>query len=91
MHQATPSSAPVKFLTYSWLRPLGGSDPRRGCLEINNGIYELLVLDNGYQLVKPNGTAYDVDAEFHTCSCPDFGWRGRPCKHIRGLRKALAV
>jgi hypothetical protein len=44
----------------------------------------------GYRLEKIDGKdAYDVDADFQSCSCPDHVYRQRACKHLRGLRSAL--
>ena len=35
-----------------------------------------------YQVGKPDGVQYTVDTRDQTCTCPDFKFRGRPCKHI---------
>lgn len=52
----------------------------------------------GYRLEKPDGTVYDLPADLSGCDCPDAVYRRsqakepelRACKHVRGLRKALA-
>ena len=44
----------------------------------------------GYRLEKLDGPeAYDIDAGFASCTCPDHTYRQRACKHLRGLRSAL--
>lgn len=81
-----------------WVEPLGEYDTA-AVLSINGTPYTLYVneADNGsvlgYQLVKPDGTVYDVNAETWTCDCPDGTYRPhRPqgCKHAKALRAALA-
>jgi hypothetical protein len=44
----------------------------------------------GYRLERlDGGEAYDIDAGFTSCTCPDHVYRQRACKHLRGLRAAL--
>lgn len=39
--------------------------------------------DDLYQVVSESGRAYRVDLREPACTCPDFRYRERPCKHIR--------
>lgn len=68
-------------------------------LRINHRTYTLVRTDSGYRLVnRASGTAYDLDAEGRSCTCPSFVWDHCPvqaggdgrCKHIAALR-ALGV
>jgi hypothetical protein len=45
----------------------------------------------GYRLEKLGGAddAYDIDADFQSCTCRDHVYRQRCCKHLLGLRAAL--
>jgi hypothetical protein len=52
----------------------------------------LAVLE-GWRLIKPDGTAYDVARTEHgcTCDCPDYAWRRDGveedgCKHVVSLK-----
>lgn len=48
----------------------------------------------GYRLVKPDGTSYDVAADFTTCECKDFLTRTRAdrcCKHLKALKKLVEI
>jgi hypothetical protein len=48
----------------------------------------------GYSLTKPDGTVYDIPANFSSCDCPDSDFHPeRPggCKHRKVLRAALAA
>jgi hypothetical protein len=100
MATVTRSRKPVKPVcgTCRWLRRLGDNpvDPKSGALEINGKPYGVMLLEEegnpaGYRLVKPDGTAYDIDAQWWVCTCPDAVWRARMCKHALALRAALAA
>ncbi len=82
-----------------WVEPLGPNDSA-ALLEINGVPYVLCVLEDertsavlGYQMVKADGTRYEIDAATWECNCPDMTFRpDRPggCKHVKALRAALA-
>jgi hypothetical protein len=95
--------------TCRWLvQPGAGPCPHPGCLSITcrrpsdgSEVTETyLVAENrdgvalaGYRLTKPDGTAYDLPADFSACDCPDAVYAAeRPggCKHRKALAKALA-
>ncbi|HKI36596.1 MAG TPA: SWIM zinc finger family protein [Gemmataceae bacterium] len=87
------STKPVKPVSgvCRWARRIGegGIDPQSGVLVINGQPYGVLVMAGGYRLVKPDGTAYDVNGQTWECDCPDATYRGRQCKHSKALRAAL--
>ncbi len=66
-------------------------------LEINGQTYTVSAHKDadgrilGYRLEKGD-KSYDVclDGPYPSCECPDFLYRSRQCKHIGGLRAALA-
>ncbi len=84
-----------------WLVRIG--ETGMGALEINGTAYVLTVLKDGnttagYRMEKSNGTTYDIDAtaEPWTCDCKDYLYRRagldpKGCKHIAGLKAALAA
>jgi hypothetical protein len=45
----------------------------------------------GLRLVKPDGTAYDIDFTHMTCDCPDCTFRARDCKHILATADVLVA
>lgn len=80
-----------------WVRQLftNDLDAKTGCLEIGGQFYGVIALPIGYQLVKRDGTTYEIelDTQYPSCSCPDHTYRpNRPggCKHLVGLKAALA-
>lgn len=44
----------------------------------------------GYVLAKDDDTVYDLPADLSACDCHDCLCRDRECKHLKGLRAALA-
>ena len=44
------------------------------------------------ELTNDDGTSYEVDTVFETCSCPFYTkWRGQyPCKHLLGYGRLIA-
>ena len=100
MATVIPSRRPVKPVhgTCRWIRRLGDNpiDEKSGVLEINGRPYGVMLLEDrgrvvGYRMVKPDGTAYDIDAEGWSCTCPDATFRERLCKHSKALQTALAA
>jgi hypothetical protein len=90
MANPSPARKPVKPSgSCRWLRRI--DDTKTGLLEINGQLYGVVAVDGGYQLVKPDGTVYDVDGTTWSCTCPDATWRQRECKHAKALRAALAA
>jgi hypothetical protein len=90
---ATKSRQPVKAVHGScrWLRRIGDGDTKSGLLEINGQFYGVIVIDGGYQIVKPDRTVYHIDGELWVCDCPDATYRSeRPggCKHVAALKAA---
>lgn len=74
------------------MRRIGDGDPKSGLLEINGRLYGVIVIDGGFEIVKPDRTVYHIDREFWVCDCPDATYRSeRPggCKHVAALRAAL--
>lgn len=50
--------------------------------------YEICPYDIGRWMVKKDeGCAYLVDLVSEECSCDDFHFRKKPCKHIRLVRE----
>jgi hypothetical protein len=75
-----------------WVRPIGVEDTKSGLLEINGRFYGVILIDGGYEIVKPDRTVYHIDREFWVCDCPDATFRAeRPggCKHVAALKAAL--
>ena len=86
-------------VTYAWDRRLWDNelDARSGSLDINGEPYGIIALVErgtllGYQLVKADGTTYELPADLSECNCADSVYRERPggCKHRRALCDALA-
>src|SRR5262245_39646143 len=83
--------------TCRWVLPIG--EVGTGVLAINGTNYTVTALRGpdgvaGYQMVKADGTAYDVCTSEGrwTCDCPDATYHPeRPggCKHAAALRAAL--
>lgn len=92
MATVSHSAKPVKG-TCRWLVRIGDGDDKSGLLLINGQRYAVLVLPGGYRLIKPDGTAYDLEpaGESFRCDCPDAVYRERECKHAKALCAALAV
>jgi hypothetical protein len=96
-----PVVVEVKWILNNLAKP-----DRESLLEINETCYWVRVLTDGgqtvgYRLEKINThgqTVYDLDATLSpwTCECKDFEYRraGKDslgCKHVAGVRKALAM
>jgi hypothetical protein len=73
-----------------------------GQITINGDAYRLAYISHefgqvdGYQILKADGTVYDVSADLSTCDCPDGTYRIREggCRHcvaIRQLRDAELI
>jgi hypothetical protein len=100
---ATKSRQPVKPVHGScrWVKPIRWPFP--GVLGINGTAYTVIPQTGdrsgpaapvlGYRLVnQASRKAYDIDAEFWVCDCPDATYRSeRPggCKHVAALKAAL--
>lgn len=82
MGNATRIRKPVKPVSgvCRWIKRIEPPEP--GILQINGTPYTVIPLTNGqseqvegYRLVKPDGTTYDVDAHWWTGDCPDASYR----------------
>ena len=102
MSTVTRSRKPLQAVQVEvrWVRRLFANeiDPQSGCLEIGGQFYGVVAIDGGFRLTKPDGTVYDIDTNTSwggwSCDCPDGTYRGhRPggCRHVAGLRAALAA
>lgn len=89
--------------TVRWLRPLiVGKQLGRISITNANGLateYDIDAFTNGdgeiqgFGLAKDNDEIYAVDVTLGygwQCDCADAQFRNRECKHVRGLRVALA-
>src|SRR5262245_27925159 len=77
-----------------WVLPLGAD---LGILQINGIAYAVCRVTDGFRLMKPDGTTYDLDASqpHWTCSCPDYEFNRHQkdpegCKHCKAVRAAVA-
>lgn len=85
-------AAPVAGVARWLQRPMPGNGFGLLMLATSTGddVYQLTTNVDGFRLEKRDGTAYQLPTDCSACTCKDHGYRRRPCKHMRGLKAALA-